>query len=135
MEERVRLFVCAVGVPPPDVVKRLHDANCLVMNMIGLPKHCTAALAAGVDMVCAQGTEAGGHTGDLATSVLVPAVVYARGSHAQLCATLLVAYAARAETCAEAVRRHSPASPSLWWRPEAYLTGAFQALDVRRLAH
>ncbi len=50
----------------------------LVMNMIGLPKHCTSALAAGVDIVCAQGTEAGGHTGDLATSVLVPAVVCVR---------------------------------------------------------
>jgi NAD(P)H-dependent flavin oxidoreductase YrpB (nitropropane dioxygenase family) len=41
-------------------VKKLHAANILVMNMVGSPKHVAKALAAGVDAICAQGSEAGG---------------------------------------------------------------------------
>lgn len=44
------------------------------MNMVGAPKHAEKALRAGVDIVCAQGTEGGGHTGDIANSILIPAV-------------------------------------------------------------
>lgn len=75
IEERARLFVSAVGVPPERVIKRLHDAGILVMNMVGHPKHAHKALKAGVDIVCAQGGEGGGHTGDVATSILIPSVV------------------------------------------------------------
>lgn len=70
-----KLFISAVGVPPEHVIKRLHDAGILVMNMVGAPKHAEKALKLGVDMVCAQGGEGGGHTGDIPFSVLVPAVV------------------------------------------------------------
>ena len=45
------------------------------MNMVGAPKHAVKALDAGVDIVCAQGGEGGGHTGDIANSILIPAVV------------------------------------------------------------
>ncbi len=45
------------------------------MNMVGAPKHAEKALKAGVDIVCAQGGEGGGHTGDIANSILIPAVV------------------------------------------------------------
>jgi NAD(P)H-dependent flavin oxidoreductase YrpB (nitropropane dioxygenase family) len=58
-----KLFVTAVGIAPPHVIKRLHEANILVMNMVGAPKHAKKALEAGVDIVCAQGSEGGGHTG------------------------------------------------------------------------
>eukprot|EP01043_Picozoa_sp_COSAG02_P015856 COSAG02_NODE_685_length_18484_cov_49.605330_4_plen_361_part_00 len=75
VEERVPLFVCAVGVPPLWVVEKLHAAGTLVMNMVGQPKHATKALALGVDIICAQGTEAGGHTGDISTLVLLPQVI------------------------------------------------------------
>jgi NAD(P)H-dependent flavin oxidoreductase YrpB (nitropropane dioxygenase family) len=75
IEEKARLFVSAVGVPPAHVIRRLHDAGILVMNMVGHPKHAHKALRAGVDVVCAQGGEGGGHTGDIATSILIPAVV------------------------------------------------------------
>ncbi|KAI0023619.1 2-nitropropane dioxygenase [Xylariomycetidae sp. FL0641] len=75
IESGARLFVCAVGVPPPHVIRRLHAAGILVMNMVGHPKHAAKALDLGVDMVCAQGGEGGGHTGDIATTVLIPAVV------------------------------------------------------------
>jgi NAD(P)H-dependent flavin oxidoreductase YrpB (nitropropane dioxygenase family) len=60
IEEGAALFVTAVGVPPRWVVKKLHAANILVMNMVGSPKHVAKALAAGVDAICAQGSEAGG---------------------------------------------------------------------------
>lgn len=75
IEEKAKLFVSAVGVPPDHVIKRLHEAGILVMNMVGHPKHAHKALKAGVDIVCAQGGEGGGHTGDIATSILIPAVV------------------------------------------------------------
>lgn len=45
------------------------------MNMVGAPKHVAPALAVGVDIICAQGGEGGGHTGDVATSILIPKVV------------------------------------------------------------
>lgn len=57
------------GVPPKEVVDRLHAAGIPVMNMIGHPKHIAKALEAGVDIFCAQGGEGGGHTGDIPFSV------------------------------------------------------------------
>ena len=44
------------------------------MNMIGHPKHVAKCLEVGVDMICAQGGEGGGHTGDVPTTVLIPTV-------------------------------------------------------------
>jgi len=78
IESGARLFVSAVGVPPKHVVDRLHKAGILYMNMIGHPKHVAKCLALGVDIICAQGGEGGGHTGDVPTSILIPTV-------AQLC--------------------------------------------------
>ncbi|KAJ1568124.1 hypothetical protein HK405_003552 [Cladochytrium tenue] len=75
IQEKVKLFVSAVGVPPRWAVDKLHAAGIPVMNMIGAPKHVAKALEAGVDIICAQGGEAGGHTGDVPTSVLIPKVV------------------------------------------------------------
>jgi NAD(P)H-dependent flavin oxidoreductase YrpB (nitropropane dioxygenase family) len=70
-----KLFVSAVGVPPRWATDKLHAHGIYVMNMIGAPKHVQKALDAGVDIICAQGGEGGGHTGDVATSVLIPLVV------------------------------------------------------------
>jgi NAD(P)H-dependent flavin oxidoreductase YrpB (nitropropane dioxygenase family) len=75
ISNKARLFVSAVGVPPKHVIDRLHDAGILVMNMVGAPRHAIKALEAGVDIICAQGGEGGGHTGDIANSILIPAVV------------------------------------------------------------
>jgi NAD(P)H-dependent flavin oxidoreductase YrpB (nitropropane dioxygenase family) len=85
IEEGARLFISAVGIPPPHVIKRLHDAGILIMNMVGAPKHAKKALDAGVDIVCAQGGEGGGHTGDIPNSILIPSVVdVARTYHPKL---------------------------------------------------
>jgi enoyl-[acyl-carrier protein] reductase II len=73
-----RIFVAGLGVPR-DVIDRLHAANILVGSMCGKVRHATGAVASGVDFVVAQGTEAGGHTGLVATMALVPQVVDAVG--------------------------------------------------------
>ncbi|KAH9027763.1 2-nitropropane dioxygenase [Lactarius hengduanensis] len=75
IEEKTRLFVSAVGVPSREVVDKLHKAGILVMNMVGHPKHVNKALDAGVDIICAQAGEGGGHTGDISASILIPSVV------------------------------------------------------------
>lgn len=75
ISERTKLFVSAVGVPPQWAVSKLHAAGILVMNMVGHPKHVSKALSAGVDLICAQGGEGGGHTGEIPGTVLVPACV------------------------------------------------------------
>lgn len=74
IQERAKLFVSAVGVPPKAVVDRLHGAGILAMNMIGHPKHVKKCLEVGVDIICAQGGEGGGHTGDVPTTILIPTV-------------------------------------------------------------
>ncbi|KAL6896466.1 2-nitropropane dioxygenase [Trichoderma evansii] len=79
IESGAKLFVCAIGVPPKAVVDRLHKAGILYMNMIGHPKHVQKCLDVGADIICAQGGEGGGHTGDTPTTVLIPAVVEAVG--------------------------------------------------------
>jgi NAD(P)H-dependent flavin oxidoreductase YrpB (nitropropane dioxygenase family) len=73
IEEKAKLFVCAIGVPPKPIVDKLHAAGIPVMNMVGHPKHVAKALAVGVDLICAQGGEGGGHTGDVAGTILLPA--------------------------------------------------------------
>jgi len=64
-----------LGVPPPHLVKRFHQAGLKVMNVSGTVRHARAAEAGGLDAVVAQGTEAGGHTGRVAGLALIPQVV------------------------------------------------------------
>lgn len=79
IDSGAKLFVSAVGVPPKQVVDKLHKHGILYMNMIGHPKHVQKCLDLGVDLICAQGGEGGGHTGDVPTTILIPEV-------ARLCA-------------------------------------------------
>nr|AAX07729.1 2-nitropropane dioxygenase-like protein [Pyricularia grisea] len=79
--EGAKLFVSAVGVPPKHVVDRLHKHGILYMNMIGHPKHVAKCLSLGVDIICAQGGEGGGHTGNIPTTILIPSVVKACQGH------------------------------------------------------
>jgi len=67
-------FVAGLGVPR-HVVDICHDAGVLVISMCGKVEHARRALEAGCDVVVAQGTEAGGHTGTVATFPLVPMIV------------------------------------------------------------
>jgi enoyl-[acyl-carrier protein] reductase II len=74
------VFVAGLGVPA-DVVDLCHRHGVLVVNMCGKVDHARRALEAGCDIVVAQGTEAGGHTGSVATMPLVPQIVDAVGAH------------------------------------------------------
>jgi len=71
----IRLIASALGPPPEDLVERAHQHDILVAALAGTTKHARRHAAAGVDLIVAQGTEAGGHTGEVATMVLVPDVV------------------------------------------------------------
>ncbi|KAJ1331665.1 nitronate monooxygenase [Microdochium nivale] len=75
IESGAKLFVSAVGVPPKAVVDRLHKHGIFYMNMVGHPKHVQKAIDVGADLICAQGGEGGGHTGDVPTTILIPACV------------------------------------------------------------
>lgn len=73
----VKLLANALGSPPPDIVRRAHDHGILVAALAGSPRHARHHKAANIDIVVAQGYEAGGHTGEIATMVLTPEVVAA----------------------------------------------------------
>jgi enoyl-[acyl-carrier protein] reductase II len=73
-------FVAGLGVPR-HVIELCHRNNVLVISMCGKVIHAQRALDAGCDVVVAQGTEAGGHTGTVATMPLVPMIVDAVGEH------------------------------------------------------
>jgi NAD(P)H-dependent flavin oxidoreductase YrpB (nitropropane dioxygenase family) len=71
----IKLIASALGPPPPSLITRAHDVGVLVAALAGTAVHASRHQAAGVDLIVAQGTEAGGHTGEIATMVLVPEVV------------------------------------------------------------
>ena len=74
IEGGASIYVAGLGVPR-EIIDELHRHNILVGSMCGKVRHATAAVASGCDFVVAQGTEAGGHTGTVATMALVPQVV------------------------------------------------------------
>jgi enoyl-[acyl-carrier protein] reductase II len=78
IDSGARIFVAGLGVPR-EVIDLLHANNVLVGSMCGKVRHAVSAVASGCDFVVAQGTEAGGHTGTVATVALVPQVVDAVG--------------------------------------------------------
>lgn len=73
----IKLLANALGSPPADVVERAHDRGVLVAALAGSARHARKHQEAGIDIVVAQGYEAGGHTGDIASMVLTPEVVEA----------------------------------------------------------
>ncbi|MFI8420068.1 NAD(P)H-dependent flavin oxidoreductase [Streptomyces sp. NPDC085479] len=71
----IKLLANALGSPPPDVVARAHEHGVLVAALAGSARHARRHADAGIDIVVAQGYEAGGHTGEIASMVLTPEVV------------------------------------------------------------
>lgn len=72
---RVELIASALGTPPSWLVDEAHERGIPVAALAGRVDHAVAHKQAGVDIVIAQGTEGGGHTGEIATMVLIPQVV------------------------------------------------------------
>jgi NAD(P)H-dependent flavin oxidoreductase YrpB (nitropropane dioxygenase family) len=71
----IRLIASALGPPPADVIDRARAANVKVAALAGTTAHAVKHAEAGADIIVAQGSEAGGHTGEVGTMVLVPEVV------------------------------------------------------------
>jgi NAD(P)H-dependent flavin oxidoreductase YrpB (nitropropane dioxygenase family) len=71
----ISLIASALGTPPPGLVARAKAEGVAVAALVGQPKHAVRQIEAGVDVLIAQGTEAGGHTGTIATMVLTPEIV------------------------------------------------------------
>jgi NAD(P)H-dependent flavin oxidoreductase YrpB (nitropropane dioxygenase family) len=63
------------GAPAPALIERLHTGGVLVIPSIGARRHAEKVVPLGVDAVLVQGGEGGGHTGPVATTVLLPQVV------------------------------------------------------------
>ncbi|MFI0445300.1 NAD(P)H-dependent flavin oxidoreductase [Actinomadura sp. 6N118] len=71
----IGLIASALGTPPPVMVEKAKAAGVPVAALVGTAEHARRQVAAGVDLIVAQGGEAGGHTGEISTMVLVPEVV------------------------------------------------------------
>ncbi len=75
LKHPIKLIANALGSPPVDVIEHAHDHDVLVAALAGKAEHARRHVDNGVDLVVAQGHEAGGHTGEIATMVLVPEIV------------------------------------------------------------
>jgi NAD(P)H-dependent flavin oxidoreductase YrpB (nitropropane dioxygenase family) len=71
----VKLIANALGTPPPDVVERVKGAGLMIGALAGSVKHALNHKEAGLDFIVCQGSEGGGHTGDVGSIVLWPEVV------------------------------------------------------------
>lgn len=81
-----RLIANALGTPPADKIKMVHDSGRLIGALCGKVKQAIAHKEAGLDFVVAQGGEGGGHTGEIGSIVLWPQIVDALGDTPMLAA-------------------------------------------------
>jgi NAD(P)H-dependent flavin oxidoreductase YrpB (nitropropane dioxygenase family) len=86
LKHPIKLIANALGSPPKDVIDQAHAAGVPVAALAGSAKHAQRHVDNGVDIVIAQGHEAGGHTGEIASMVLVPEVCDAIGGSAAVLA-------------------------------------------------
>ena len=73
----IRLIANALGVPPPSMLERARAAGIPCAALVGAREHAVRQVEAGVDIIVAQGGEAGGHCGEVSTMVLIPEVLRA----------------------------------------------------------
>jgi NAD(P)H-dependent flavin oxidoreductase YrpB (nitropropane dioxygenase family) len=79
LAHRPVLIANALGSPPVDVIEQAHQQGVQVAALAGAAKHALSHVNNGVDVIVAQGYEAGGHTGEIASMVLTPEIVDAVG--------------------------------------------------------
>jgi NAD(P)H-dependent flavin oxidoreductase YrpB (nitropropane dioxygenase family) len=79
LKHPIKLIANALGSPPKDVIDQVHAAGVPVAALAGSAKHAQRHIDNGVDIVVAQGHEAGGHTGEIGSMVLWPEIVDAAG--------------------------------------------------------
>jgi NAD(P)H-dependent flavin oxidoreductase YrpB (nitropropane dioxygenase family) len=73
----IKLIASALGTPPPVMIERARQAGVPIAALVGAKEHAIKQVNAGVDILVAAGTEAGGHCGEVTTMVLVPEVIEA----------------------------------------------------------
>lgn len=83
---QIKLIANALGSPPDDVISNVHAHGVKVAALAGAKEHALRHVAAGVDLVIAQGYEAGGHTGEVTSMILWPEIVDAVGGSAHVLA-------------------------------------------------
>lgn len=76
---KAKLVANALGTPPEDVIKQVQDSGRLIGALCGSVKHALNHKRAGLDFVVCQGTEGGGHCGEVSSLVLWPQVIDAVG--------------------------------------------------------
>jgi NAD(P)H-dependent flavin oxidoreductase YrpB (nitropropane dioxygenase family) len=84
--EKVNLIANALGTPPPEFVRQIQDHGVLIGALCGSVQHALKHKQAGLDFVVCQGTEGGGHCGEVASTVLWPQVIDAVGDLPMLAA-------------------------------------------------
>ncbi len=75
LAHRTAFVANALGPPPPEMIERVKAEGRVVAALAGRGVHAERHAAAGVDVIIAQGSEAGGHTGEIGSMVLIPEVV------------------------------------------------------------
>jgi len=73
--DKVRLIANALGTPPADVIAQVQASGRLIGALAGSVKHALHHKEAGLDFIVCQGTEGGGHTGEIGSLVLWPEVI------------------------------------------------------------
>ncbi len=72
---KCRMIVNALGTPPPEIVKQVHDSGRLIGALAGRLRHGIHHVEAGLDFIVCQGSEGGGHAGEVTSMVLWPQMV------------------------------------------------------------
>ncbi len=86
LKHPIKLIANALGSPPKDVIDKVHEAGVPVAALAGSAKHALRHVDNSVDIVVAQGHEAGGHTGEIGSMVLWPEIVDALAGKAPVLA-------------------------------------------------
>lgn len=119
LAHRPVLIANALGSPPVDVIEQAHEHGVKVAALAGAAKHALSHVANGVDIIVAQGYEAGGHTGEVAGMVLTPDIVDAVGPDVPVLAAGGIG-SGRQVAAAMALGAQGAWTGSLWLTVEEY---------------
>lgn len=123
----IKLIANALGSPPKDVIEQVHEAGVPIAALAGSAKHAQRHVDNGVDIVVAQGHEAGGHTGEIGSMVLWPEIVDGVAAVSSKTAVLAAGGIGTGRQVAAALALGAQGV----WMGSAFLTSAEYDLGVR----
>lgn len=133
LDHPIALIANALGSPPADVIEAAHAKGVPVAALAGRAEHARRHVANGVDLVVAQGHEAGGHTGEITTMVLVPEIVAAVGEDVPVLAAGGIG-SGRQVAAALALGAAGAWTGSIWLTAREYALGTSDAMRRALLA-